>query len=58
MCRSLPSSYNPITIYTLYEITDQIKKILNTYSEDVTQIKLYGEYIYLNSASLLDTCLK
>ena len=42
-------SYNPITIYTLYEITNQMKKILNTYSEDVTQIKLYGEYIYLNN---------
>ena len=58
MRRSLPSSYNPITIYTLYEITDQIKKILNTYSEDVTQIKLYGEYIYLNSIlnnTLLET---
>ena len=42
------SLYHPITIYTLYEITDQVKKILNTYSENVTQIKLYGEYIYLN----------
>lgn len=37
-----------MTIYTLYEINSQIKTILNTYPDDVTQIKLYGEYIYLN----------
>ena len=49
---------HPITIYTLYEITNQMKKILNTYSEDVIQIKLYGEYIYLNNVlnnTLLET---
>jgi Leucine-rich repeat (LRR) protein len=39
---------SPITIYTLYEITNQAKSILNTYPDDATQIILYGEYIYLN----------
>ena len=39
---------SPITLYTLYEITNQAKNILKSYPDDATQIIIYGEYIYLN----------
>ena len=38
---------SPNTIYTLYEVTNQTKKILSTYPDDSDEIILNGHYIHL-----------
>ena len=39
----------PLSIYTLYDITNQAKQILNTYPNDSEEIIIHGLYIYLHS---------
>lgn len=38
---------SPTSIYTLYEVTNQAKKILSTYPDDSEEIILNGHYIHL-----------
>lgn len=38
-----------LSIYTLYDVTNQAKQILNTYPNDTEEIIIHGLYIYLHS---------
>jgi hypothetical protein len=44
----------PTSIYTLYEVTNQAKQILNTYPNDTEEIVIQGHYIHLFSEMYME----